>query len=179
MEQKVSNPILQYGLLSALIGILLFLGLYLGDTKLFTSPLAFLGYVIPIVFAVLACLKQKKNQNGYLKFGEALKTSFGVFVISSLVSSLFSYIMMNYIDVEFAAAIKEYSMEMTENLMKKFGASQDQIDEAIKKASEKDQFSLSSILLGFALGCILWFIFSLIISLIVRKEKKDGMPDSI
>ena len=179
MEKKSSNPLVQYGLLSALLGIVMFLVLYLGGTKLFTSPIAYLGYIIPIVFAVLACLKQKKNQGGYLKFGEALKTSFGVFVITSLVSSLFTYILMNFIDTEFAAAMKEYSMEVTEKMMKKFGASQDQIDQAIQKASEKDQFSIGSVMIGFALGCIFWFIISLIVSLIVRKEKKDNMPQSM
>jgi Protein of unknown function (DUF4199) len=179
MEKSNSNPILQYGLLSALLGIVMFLALYLGGTKLFTSPIAYVGYLIPIVFAVLACIKQKKQQAGYLKFGEALKASFGVFVITSLVTTLFTYILLNYIDTEFAASMKEYSMEVTENMMKKFGASQEQIDQAVQKASEKDQFSLSSQLLGFALGCIFWFVISLIISLIVRKENKDGMPQSM
>lgn len=179
MEKSKSSPILQYGLLSGLLGILMFLGLYLGGTKLFTSPIAYLGYLIPIVFAVLASIKQKKQQAGYLKFGEALKTSFGVLVITSLVSTLFTYVMMNYIDTEFAASMKEYSMQVTENMMKKFGASQDQIDEAVKKASEKDQFSFGNVLLGFTFGCIFWFIISLIISLIVRKENKDGMPQSM
>lgn len=169
----------QYGLLSALLGIVMFLVLYLGGTKMFTSPVAYLGYVIPIVFAVLACLKQKKNQGGYLKFGEALKTAFGVFVITSLASTLFSYVLMNFIDTEFAVAMKEYSMEMTEKMMKRFGASQDQIEKAVQQASEKDQFSIGSMMLGFAIGCFIWFIISLIISLIVRKENKEGMPQSM
>jgi Protein of unknown function (DUF4199) len=179
METKATNPMLQYGLLSGLLGIIMFLVLYLGGTKLFTSPIAYAGYLIPIVFAVLACLKERRNKGGFLKFGEALKTSFGVFVITSLLSTLFTYILMNFIDTEFATSMKAYSMEVTESMMKRFGASQTQIDEAVKKASEKDQFSLGSMLLGFAFGCIFWFVISLIISLIVRKENKDGMPQSM
>ncbi|WP_407521225.1 DUF4199 domain-containing protein [Lacibacter sp. MH-610] len=179
MEKKTNSPMIQYGLLSGLLGIIMFLILYLGGTKLFTSPIAYAGYLIPIIFAVLACVKEKKAKGGFLKFGEALKTSFGVFVITSLLSTLFTYILMNYIDTEFATSMKSYTMEVTENMMKKFGASQTQIDEAVKKASEKDQFSLGSMLLGFSFGCIFWFVISLIISLIVRKENKEGMPQSM
>lgn len=179
MEKKQASPMLQYGLLSALIGIIFSVILYLGGIKLFTSPIAYLGYIIPIAIAVMACLKQKKNQGGYLKFGEALKTSYGVFVISAFAAVLFSYILLNYIDTSFADAMKQYTMEMTENMMKKFGASQDQIDQAITKASERSGFSLGSMSLGFAISCFIWFIPALIISLIVRKENKDGMPQSM
>jgi hypothetical protein len=180
MEQKQSNPLVQYGILSGLAGVLLFLALYVGGAKLFVSPVAYLGYVIPIVFAVLACLKLKKNRGGYLEFGEALKTSFGVFVITSLISTLVTYIMMNFVDKEFAQALQQESMAMVERMMKRFGASQDQIDKAVSDAANTNPYSFGKLLLGFAFSCLLWFLLSLIISLIVRKKRPEHeMPNSI
>ncbi len=180
METTKTNNLLQYGLLSAVISLLVFIVLYLGGIKLFTSPVAYFAFLIPIVFAVLACVKEKKQSGGYLDFGKALKIAFGVFVISSLVTTAANYIVLNFVDPEFKQALQQYSLEMTENMMKKFGASQDQIDKAIDKAAKEDGFTIGKMMLGFAMYCILWFLFSLIIALIVRKKRPENeMPQTI
>jgi hypothetical protein len=180
METKSSNVLLQYGLFSAVAGILAYLLLYIGGTSIMTSPVAFVTNLIPIAFAVLACLAVRKKNGGFLEFSEALKTSFGIFVISGFAVTVFSYVLLNYIDPDFKIAMQQAAMELTEGMLKKFGASQDQIDKAMDEASKKDNFSISSVMLGFAFSCILWFLFSLIISLIVRKKNPNaGMPQSM
>ncbi|MFT3844114.1 MAG: DUF4199 domain-containing protein [Lacibacter sp.] len=180
METKQSNPLVQYGLISALAGVLFYVILYLGGVKLFMSPVAYIAYVIPIVFAVLATLKAKSNNGGFLEFSQALKISFGVFVITSLATSLLSYLLLNFIDTEFAQALQQATMEMTEKMMKKFGAQQEQIDKALADASNKNPYTIGKIALGFALSCILWFIFSLIISAIVKKKNpQNDMPQTL
>ena len=82
MEAKQTNPLLQFGLLSAAVGVIAYIALYLGGVKLMTSPLAFVLNLLPIVFAVMACIAVKKRNGGFLEFGQALKTSFAVFVIT-------------------------------------------------------------------------------------------------
>jgi hypothetical protein len=180
METKQSNPLLQYGLMSAVVGILMYTILYLGGVKFFMSPFAYIGYVFPILFAVLACLKQKKNQGGFLEFSKALKISFGVFVITAFTASLVSYVLMNYIDQEFSQAMQQASVEMTEKMMKRFGASQDTIDKAIAEAANKNPFTLGKMALGFAFSCIFWFLISLIVAAIVKKKNPaDEMPQTM
>lgn len=181
MEAKQTNPLLQYGLLSASVGVIAYIALYLGGVKLMVSPFAFIAsYVLPIVFAVLACLAVKKQKGGYLEFGEALKISFGVFVITGLAVTVFSYVLLNYIDIEFMQAMQQASVEMSEKMMKRFGASQDQIDKALDEASKKNNFSLSNVMLGFAFSCFIYFLFSLIIALIVRKKNPENeMPQTM
>jgi hypothetical protein len=58
-------------------------------------------------------------------------------------------------------------------MMKKFGASDSQIDEALEAERGKDQFAISRVLLGYAISCIVAFIFCLIISVIVKKSKPE------
>jgi hypothetical protein len=180
METKKVNTLLQYGLLSAVISLLLFVVLYMGGIKLFTSPLAYAAFLVPIIFAVLACVKEKKQRGGYLDFGKALQIAFAVFVISSLVTTIANYVVLNFVDNEFRDALQQYSMEQTEKWMKKFGAPQDQIEKALKDTAEKNPFTAGKLALGFAFYCFLWFIFSLIIALIVRKKRPENeMPNSI
>lgn len=180
MEAKQTNPLLQYGLLSAAVGVIAYIALYLGGVKLMVSPLAFALNLLPIVFAVLACVTVKKRNGGYLEFGQALKTSFGVFVITGITVSIFSYVLLNFIDLEFKQAMQQTSLEMSEKMMKRFGASQDQIDKALDEANKKDNFSFSSVMLGFAFSCFIYFLFSLIIALIVRKKNPENqMPQTM
>lgn len=180
MEAKQTNLLLQYGLLSAAVGVIAYIALYLGGVKLMVSPLAFALNLLPIVFAVLACVTVKKRNEGYLEFGQALKTSFGVFVITGIAVSIFSYVLLNFIDLEFKQAMQQTSLEMSEKMMKRFGASQDQIDKALDEANKKDNFSFSSVMLGFAFSCFIYFLFSLIIALIVRKKNPENqMPQTM
>jgi hypothetical protein len=180
METKTSNPLVQYGLLSAATGLIAYIGLYLGGVKAMTSPIAFMMNLLPIVFAVLACLAAKKQGGGYLEFGKALQTSFAVFVITGIATSLFSYILFNFIDLEFKQAMQQASIEMTEKMMKKFGAPQDQIDKAMDEAMKKDSFSFGNVMLGFAFSCFLYFLFSLIIAAIVKKKNPENeMPQTL
>jgi len=180
METKQLNPLVQYGLMSAVVGILMFTILYMGGVSFFMSPVAYIGYAFPILFAVLACLKQKKNQGGFLEFSKALKISFGVFVITALTTSIVSYVLMNFIDKEFSQAMQQASMEMTEKMMKRFGAPQDSIDKAIADAAKTSPFSLSKMALGFAFSCIFWFLISLIVSVIVKKKNPaEEMPQTM
>ena len=46
-----------------------------------------------------------------------------------------------------------------------------QIDAALESERTKDQFAFTRVLLGYALSCIVAFIFCLLISLIVKKSK--------
>lgn len=171
MENKKTNTGLTYGLISGLASILFSLLLYLGGVKWFVSPIAYSGILIPIVIAVLAGLKQKKTEGGYLEFADALKTVFTCFVIGTIISTLFSYILLNFIDVPFRQALAQETTVKMQEMMQKFGAPQDAIDKATEESLKGNNFSFGRQMLGTAFYCIFWFIVSLIIAAIIKKKK--------
>lgn len=162
-----------YGFINAGASIVFGLLLYLGGSKWFIHPVAYIAFVISITCAVLGGLAQKKADGGFLDFGKALKTVFTIFVIGSFLQSMFNYVLLNYIDVPFRESLAQQTAEATQKLMTKFGASQDVIDKTVEETLNGNAYSFKKILLGFAFGSIILFLFSLIIAAIIKKKKPE------
>lgn len=169
--EKKQDKLMQYGLLSALISSLFFVVIYIGGIAWFKNSLSFLSFLIPVVFAVIACKSQKK-ESGNLPFKSALRLSFGIFVFTSLATSVLSYVLFNWIDTSFAESLKQLYIEQTQKMMERFKAPAEEIDKAVDKLIHDNIFSFKSIFLSFTYGCILYFIISLIIAAIMKKEKE-------
>jgi uncharacterized protein DUF4199 len=162
---------MSYGLIAGLIIVVITLLQYLGGLDMFMSPIGYISYIVVITMAVLAALKVRKSNEGFLEFSEALKITFTVFALALLLQTIFAYILFNFIDVPFKEAISVESLNKSEQVMKKFGMSDADIDKALESQRNVDSFSLGRILMGYAITCIIAFIFCLLISLIVRKSK--------
>lgn len=173
MEKKRTDVGLTYGLISGLASVIFGLLLYLGGVKWFVHPIAYAGFVIPVVIAVLAGLKQKKLGEGYLDFPAALKVVFTTFVIGTVISTLFNYVLFNFIDVPFREALTQETAEKAQQMMQKFGANQEQIDKATEDMMKGNNYSFSKQMLGTAFFCIFWFVISLIIAAIIKKKKPE------
>jgi hypothetical protein len=152
-----------YGLINAGVAIVFTVILYLGGAKMFVGPLGWVGRALPIVVCVIGGLQIKKQQGGYLEFSEALKATFLILVIGSLIETAFQYVLLNYIDVSFREALAQVTAEQAEKLMRRLGASETQIDEAVEKTLNKNNYTIGNLLLGFVVGCIGSFIVALIV----------------
>lgn len=166
-----SNVGLTYGLIAGLIVTVITLLQYLGGLDMYLSPIVYISYLVIITMAVLAALKVRKANEGFLEFSQALKVTFTVFAIAMLIQSIFTYVLMNFIDVSFKEAVSQEVMNKSEAMLKKLGFSDSQIDTQLEKERSTDQFAFSRVLLGYAITCIVAFIFCLLISLIVKKSK--------
>jgi peptidoglycan/LPS O-acetylase OafA/YrhL len=171
--QKKTNVLLQFGLISALVSLLVYVLMYIGGTDVMGNSWAMLTALIPIVIAVLAIRKAKKENDGFLEFKEALKIAFGVLVLSTLATSVFSYLLYNYIDHPFGERMVQLTMEKTQQFLEKMGTSQDIIDKQMKEMSFENLFSFKKIFQGFMFGCIFNFIIALIIAAIMKKKKPE------
>jgi len=165
------NLAVLYGLINAGVAIVFTVILYLGGAKMFVSPLAYCGMVLPIVVCVIGGLQIRKQRGGYLEYSEALKATFLILVIGSLIATAFQYVLFNYIDVSFREALAQVTAEQAEKLMRRLGAPEAQIDEAVEKTLSKNNYTIGNLALGFIFGCIWWFIVALIVSAIIKRKR--------
>jgi hypothetical protein len=170
MATQTRNAGILYGLLGGLALVVITLGLYIGGVEYFLSPIAFSSYLVIIVIAVMAGIRQKKINGGYLTFSEALKVVFSTFAIAFFISTIFLYVLLNFIDIPFREALAQASLEKSAAMMKSFGMSADQVDKAMRDSANQNNYSIGKMLLGFAMSCIVFFIISLIIAAIIKKK---------
>jgi len=173
METAASKPNvgLSYGLIAGLIITVITLCQYLGGMKWFDSPVGYLSYLLLTAFAVAAALKKRKNDEGFIEFSNALKVTFTVFVIGLLVQTVFAYILFNFIDTDFREAVRVRDEINSEKFLRKLNYSQSRIDESIEIGRKFDRFSIVGTTLGYAISCIISFVFCLLISLIIKRSK--------
>jgi hypothetical protein len=160
-----------YGLINAGVAIVFTVILYLGGAKMFVSPIAYTGVALPIAVCVIGGLQIRKQRGGYLEFSEAIKATFLILVIGSLIATLFQFVLFNYIDVPFRQALAQVTAEKAEQFMRKLGAPEDKIDQAVEETLSKNNYTIGRLLLGFVFSCIWWFIVALIVSAIIKRKR--------
>lgn len=160
-----------YGLINAGVAIVFTVILYLGGAEMFVSPVAYIGMVLPIAVCIIGGIQIRKQHGGYLEFSEALKATFLILVLGSLIATVFQYILFNYIDVSFREALAQVTAEQAEKLMRRFGAPEEKIDEAVEETLSKNNYTIGRLLMGFVFGCIWWFIVALIVSAIIKRKR--------
>lgn len=170
METKQLSPgkfAVNYGLILGIIMIIISAGTYASGLMEAGEQWPYIiYYVIFPVYIIYTISKFKKNNNGLLSLGEALKVGVAVAVISALVSVVFSLILNYVVDPELmdramaAAREKMYdNPNMTEEMI-------DQSMEIAKKFS--NPFIGSAFWIG--MSALFGLIYSLIGGLVMKKE---------
>ena len=135
MEDKLT--VKQVGLKNGLILGLIFIvyGMILQflnlDVKLMQN-LGYINYVILIVFVFLAQKAFKEGGDGFMSLGQGLGIGMLVTVISAVLSSIFSYIYLKFIDDSMLTKIKDAQVEE----MAKRGMDDAQIEQAMEMAGK-------------------------------------------
>jgi multisubunit Na+/H+ antiporter MnhB subunit len=170
-EVSPQNTIVRYGLIGGL-GLVIYglIGMLTGlsnpaggfTTIIINSLIVIVLYVGLLVFSVK---NHRDNElGGYIKFGRAFMVAFLVGLIAALLSTLFNYIYLNFIDPDYINTIAEGSMEMYE----KFGMNEEQIEAAMEGV--KSAGSLKSQLTNLAFGTGMGAIICLIIAAVMKKD---------
>jgi len=162
---------LLYGVLYGVASIALTVILYLGGVEFWMSPVSYLGIALPFVFAFFTAAQLKKQQGGYLEFADSLKAIFKVMVVGLLLSMIFDYILLNYIDVAFNQALMQATAQEMERKMVEKKIPQEQIDEMMDKMGNADKYTFALQALAFAIRCILHFVVALIVSAIMKRKR--------
>ncbi|MDB5197416.1 MAG: hypothetical protein JWP88_1787 [Flaviaesturariibacter sp.] len=164
---------LKYGLLNGILGLCLMYGTYYIGFDAFTK-MQFIGRFIPymMLILILAGLQIRKRNGGYLPFKDAIKFTFLSYVISSLLIAIGTYVLFAVIDKGLTERLFQAGIEKTRLMMETMNAPKEEMDKLAKQAaSGPTDTSLKTIFLGLGQDLILNFVLSMLVSIIIRKEK--------
>ena len=168
MEDKVtiSQVGLRYGIIIGLVLIVYSLILqFTGQVA--NNWLSAVNYIFLIVGIALAHKAFKEGGDGFMSIGQGLGIGTLISAVSAVISVVFSYIYVKFIDDSMLAVIQEKQIEA----MEKQGMDDAQIEQAMEMASK---FSTPEVMFGMAL--IVFIIFGFILSLIVSLFTKKANP---
>jgi len=171
-EQKPNSKIaLNYGILLGAASILVSVTLYaLGMQYDQDWKQGTFGILVMIIVIFLGIKKYKELNGGFLTVGEAIKTGVGIALIGSIISLLYSFIFMNYIEPDF---ITNISAKAEQNMLENYPELTDeQIEQALSMTKKMTSPAIMT-----SIGLITSLIFGLIISsitgFILKKNKEQ------
>jgi hypothetical protein len=157
----------RYGLIGGIVSIAWFLVMSVAglDSQ---GPAQYLGWVLIIVFIVLAQKYFKDNGDGYMSYGQGIGIAFWYALVSSVISSVFVFIYISFIDSGYLDAIKDKQLEALE----KQGMSEAQIEQAMQITSSFMSPGMM-LVMGLFGGIVLSVIFALIITIFTQKNSPE------
>ena len=126
--------------------------------------LSYLNYVILIVFVVLAHKAFKEGGDGFMTIGQGLGIGMLISLVGGVLSSIFTYIYLKFIDDSLIQKSLDYQIEE----MEKNGMDDATIEQAMSMTSKIMTPEVMPIM-GLLFMLFLGFIISLIVSLFTKK----------
>ena len=94
------NPAIKWGVVGGLVSVILTLLIYfISPSSLASFSLIFVFLLVSLFFLIWGGIDSRKANNDEISFVEALMATIIIALISSFIGTLFSYILMNYIDL--------------------------------------------------------------------------------
>ena len=171
METQVSPSKIgfRYGIITAIVFIIY--GLILQLTGMAANQvLGYLSYLILAVMIYLAHNAFKSSGDGFMKFGQGLSIGMVISAISGVLSGIFTFIYIKYVD----DSVLKIAMDQAYDKLEQRGMSDDQIEQAM---SMTEKFMTPAMILVFTIIGTLFF--GLLISLVVSAITKKDNPQPV
>jgi hypothetical protein len=167
MEQKISpwKANLSNGVILGIIGVVFTLILYFLDLLL-NKSLSYLMLPIDLVILYFMIKSYRDSVlNGQITYGQSVGAGVIIFLYSTIISVIFSYILYKYIDPGLINKI----LAISEESMAKKGLPQETIDAGMsftKKLMTPGFMAITGLFFGMLMGTVI----SLLVSIFTRKE---------
>jgi hypothetical protein len=166
---------LKSGLIIGVVSIVVFIILYVADIKPVGLMMPFLigiiSLAINIVVLVILFKKYRTEIGGFISFRDAFLYCFIALAVSALISTIFTFLFIHFIEPEYYKNLMEAQKTYMENYLsgkvsdEKLAETLDGIDEQAAKMG-----SLSSTLKNFLIGVVFSGIIALIVGAIMKKN---------
>ncbi|MCA0233262.1 MAG: DUF4199 domain-containing protein [Bacteroidetes bacterium] len=167
MEQQptTARAALKWGAISG-IGSMIFTTIMYVTGQVANGGLAWLGMTIPIAAMVMAMKEFRTQNGGFMSYGQGLGIGTLLSGIGGFLAGVYNYIYNEFVDPTLRQQILDKTREELENR----GIDDAQIDATIEMSAK---FSTPGITfaLSIFMAILIGFIFSLIVSAIMKKDK--------
>ncbi|MEQ8219866.1 MAG: DUF4199 domain-containing protein [Arenibacter sp.] len=167
-KPKTGNYALTYGLILGAISVAFLLMLYSLDMHYQGGPMVMgVSLLITIAVIVIGMLQFKKDNGGFMSFGEGLKIGVGIGLIAGIIGIIFNQILAGVIDPEMMNKAMEYQKGL---LMETTKMTPEQIDAQMEGAKKFTTPSMQ-IVFGLVYSVVASLLLSLIPALILKKKE--------
>ena len=166
----MGNLPVKYGLMAGGISIVFSVILYLLNDGVYLRFNIIPQYVIEIYFMAYVVSIIKERNNGFISFNEAFKSSWLTYILAASIISVFTYILMNFLDPGLIEKLKEMQVEAFELTSKWLKLNEEDKEKQLEILRTTNPYDLKSIA---ALPVSFLFpgaIIAVVISLIKRKD---------
>lgn len=158
---------MRYGLLTGLVSIIISFGLF--AARMEQSPLRFVSFLVLLGGIVLAMRYYKENNQGFMSFGEGLGIGAMLSAAVGVLSAIFSYVYLNFIDPEVLSRMMDKART---DMEARGGMSDEQIDQGMAMAGK---FMNGPIMMvAVVLGSV---FFGVLLALVVSAFIKHAKPE--
>ena len=171
MKDYILNSGLKLGLLYVFLAAFSFL---MGVEFSLNEVWSIVKAITPYFLLVFFVLHYKKLLGGYISFKETFTVTLGSIVAGAFIGTFFSVILYNFLAPDFAAQLKDASIQKIVVELESIPESSsmyDIMETLIEQTEEEDIYSPSNQALAFFYGLFFHIIISLIISAFIKKDK--------
>ena len=159
----ILNNGLYYGIVTILASLVIYaLGMHLEPTGGYIN-FAVIAIAL-IAFPIMGMSTFKKNNGGFMTWGQGVKIGVGIVIIGSLIGVLYQHIFTGFIEPEFYAQVEE----MTRQGLFDAGMTEEQINAQIEMQSK-----FQGTIIGDAIGLLFMAFVGFVVSAIVAAVKKQ------
>lgn len=156
-----------------LASVIFTLVLYFIDPKFMLSWGSYAGFLITLYFMIKALSNTRKDSQGMLTLGEGFRAGWLTYVLGSVISSVFMYIMVNHVDPSLIDTLKTIQIEAIEKVGTLFKLPEDQLQEQISVIEDTNPFGLAQVALALPFS----FLFpGALIAIIIAAIMKKNAP---
>lgn len=169
---------IRYGLILGVVNILLAVFGYIMGVEFAMSYYAIISSVVSIVAIIFVCIRIKKENQGVIKYFDAVKMVFVALMLSYVIGTSYNFVFNNFIAPEYTEQIAKESLNKAEALLENMGMQESDIDAAMEEARRESKKSLESPLMPFLqsimIGAVVLFVIALLAAIFVQRKPVEG-----
>lgn len=175
-EEGFWNFVMKYGFILGFSQVILTLFAYILGLEYMTSYwLSGIVLVLIISVVIYSGIQWRTINGGYLSFGDAYFAMFFVYAAAGIITLLFNFVLYNVINPDLPAAMQEAIIDKTMESLERWNAPEEVIEETMMQLQNMEEnFSISSMTLGYFWSLIMGAVLSLIVSIFIKRKAEES-----